>query len=106
MGYSFYYPPENQLLVAQNAKFFENSLITQEDDQEIDEPQSDIIDVRRFIRTRHAPNRMCLYIDGEEHELRDLNKLANYKATLLDPEYHKWLAAMNVEMQSMRDNQV
>ncbi|GJW69512.1 retrotransposon protein, putative, ty1-copia subclass [Tanacetum coccineum] len=32
------------------------------------------------------------------HELGDLNKHANYKAALLDPEYEKWLAAMNVEM--------
>nr|GFA05268.1 hypothetical protein [Tanacetum cinerariifolium] len=70
IGYYFYYPPENKVFVARNAKFFENSLITQkasgsledleiiqeedthpsidislhhdEDDQEIDEPQSDI----------------------------------------------------------------
>ncbi|GJW15529.1 hypothetical protein Tco_0019662 [Tanacetum coccineum] len=30
MGYSFYYPPENKVLVARNAEFFENSLISQE----------------------------------------------------------------------------
>ncbi|GJT19009.1 hypothetical protein Tco_0877715 [Tanacetum coccineum] len=30
MGYSFYYPPENKIFVAQNAEFLENSLITQE----------------------------------------------------------------------------
>nr|GFA89273.1 retrotransposon protein, putative, Ty1-copia subclass [Tanacetum cinerariifolium] len=30
IGYYFYYPPENKVLVAQNAKFLENSLITQE----------------------------------------------------------------------------
>nr|GFB93579.1 hypothetical protein [Tanacetum cinerariifolium] len=29
MGYSFYYPPENKVLVAWNAKFLENSLISQ-----------------------------------------------------------------------------
>nr|GEY13745.1 hypothetical protein [Tanacetum cinerariifolium] len=73
MSYSFYYPPENEVLVVQNAKFLENSLITQEangsledleiiqeedthpsidtslnheeDDLEIDEPQSDIIPI-------------------------------------------------------------
>nr|GEY78986.1 retrovirus-related Pol polyprotein from transposon TNT 1-94 [Tanacetum cinerariifolium] len=71
MGYSFYYPPENKVLVAQNDEFFENSLITQkasrsledleiiqdedthpsentslchdEDNQEIDEPQIDLL---------------------------------------------------------------
>ncbi|GJY17519.1 hypothetical protein Tco_0389010 [Tanacetum coccineum] len=134
MGYSFYYPPENKVLVAQNAEFLENSLITQEasgsledleiiqeedthpsidtslnheeDDLEIDEPQSDIISIRRSTRTRHAPDRMCLYINAEEHELGDLGEPANYKAALLDPESDKWLNAMNVEMQSMKDNKV
>nr|GEU47325.1 zinc finger, CCHC-type [Tanacetum cinerariifolium] len=134
MGYSFYYPPENKVLVARNAKFLENSLITQvasgsledleiiqeedthpsidtslnyeEDDLEIDKSQSDIIPIRRSTRTRHAPNRMSLYIDAEEHELGDLCEPANYKAALLDHESEKWLNAMNVEMQSMKDNEV
>ncbi|GJS13125.1 retrotransposon protein, putative, ty1-copia subclass [Tanacetum coccineum] len=101
MGYSFYYPPENKVLVARNVEFLKNSLITQEasgsledheiiqeedthpfidtslhheeDDLEIDEPQSDIVPIRRFIRTRHAPDQMCLYIDVEEHKLGDLD---------------------------------
>ncbi|GKC11396.1 retrotransposon protein, putative, ty1-copia subclass, partial [Tanacetum coccineum] len=89
MGYSFYYPPDNKVLVARNAEFLENSLITQES-----------------IRTRHAPNRMCLYVDAEEHELGDLGEPANYKAALLDHESDKWLDVMNVEMQSMIDNEV
>ncbi|GJU67706.1 hypothetical protein Tco_1253965 [Tanacetum coccineum] len=134
MGYSFYYPPENKVLVARNAEFLENSLITQEasgslkdleiiqeedthpsidtslnhkeDGLEIDEPQSDIILIRRSTRTRNAPNYMCLYIDAEEYELGDLGEPANYKAALLDSEFDKWLNAMNVEMQSMKDNKV
>nr|GFA28234.1 retrotransposon protein, putative, Ty1-copia subclass [Tanacetum cinerariifolium] len=129
MGYSFYYPPENKVLVARNAEFLENSLITQEasgsledleiiqeedthpsidtslnhkeDDQETNEPQSDINPIRWSTRTRHAPDRMCLYINAEEHELGDLSEPANHKAALLDPDYDKWLNAMNVEMQSM-----
>nr|GEW43511.1 retrotransposon protein, putative, Ty1-copia subclass [Tanacetum cinerariifolium] len=134
MGYSFYYPPENKVLVARNAKFLENNLITQEasgslenleiiqeedmhpfidtslnheeDDLEIDEPQSDIVPIHRSTRTRHAPDRICLYIDAEEHELGDLGEPAYYKAALLDPESEKWLNAMNVEIQSMKDNDV
>ncbi|GJR81098.1 retrotransposon protein, putative, ty1-copia subclass [Tanacetum coccineum] len=47
---------------------------------------------------------MCLHVDAEEHELGDLGEPANYKAALLDPESKKWLDAMNVEMQSMKDN--
>ncbi|GJX26694.1 retrotransposon protein, putative, ty1-copia subclass [Tanacetum coccineum] len=134
MGYSFYYPPENKVLVARNAEFLENSLINQEasgsledleiiqeedthpsidtslnheeDDLEMDEPQSDIIPIRRSTRTRRPTDRICLYIDAEEHELGDLGEPANYKAALLDPESDKWLTAMNVEMQSMKDNEV
>nr|GEW31838.1 hypothetical protein [Tanacetum cinerariifolium] len=113
MGYSFYYPPENKVLFARNAKFLDNSLITQEasgrledleiiqdkdtypsidtslnheeDDLEIDKPQSDIIPIRRSTRTRHLTDCMCLYINAEEHELGDLGEPANYKAVLLDP---------------------
>ncbi|GJX83117.1 retrovirus-related pol polyprotein from transposon TNT 1-94 [Tanacetum coccineum] len=54
----------------------------EEDDQEIDEPQSDIIPIR------------------------DLGEPANYKAALLDPDFDKWLNAINVEMQSIKDNEV
>ncbi|GJU60550.1 retrotransposon protein, putative, ty1-copia subclass [Tanacetum coccineum] len=123
MGYSFYYPPENKVFIARNAEFFKNSLITQEasgsledleiiqeedthpsintslnreeDDQEIDEPQSDINPIRKSSRTRRAPDRMCLHVDVEEHELGDLGEPANYKAALLDPESDKWLDVMN-----------
>nr|GEV32147.1 putative retrotransposon protein [Tanacetum cinerariifolium] len=133
MGYCFYYPPKNKVLVARNAEFLENSLIDQkasgsledlkiiqeedmhpsldtslnheEDDLEIDEPQSEIVPICRSTRTRHAPDRMCLYIDAEEHELGDLSEPANYKAALLDLESEKWLNAMNVEMQSMKGNE-
>nr|GEX31469.1 hypothetical protein [Tanacetum cinerariifolium] len=48
---------------------------------------------------------MCLYIDAEEHELGDLDEPANYKPALLDQESVKWLNAMNVEMQSMKENE-
>nr|GEX21736.1 hypothetical protein [Tanacetum cinerariifolium] len=134
MGYSFYYPYENKVFVAHNAEFFENNLIDQEasgsledleiiqeedinpsidtslghdeDDQEVDEPQSDINPIHKPTRTRRVPDRMCLYVDAEEHELGDLGEPANYKAALLDPETKKWLDAMNVEMQSMKDNKV
>ncbi|GJU05370.1 retrotransposon protein, putative, ty1-copia subclass [Tanacetum coccineum] len=84
----------------------DTSLNHEEDDLEIDEPQSDIIPIHRSISTRHALNCMFLYIDAEEHELRDLGEPANYKAALLDPESDKWLNVMNVEMQSMKDNEV
>ncbi|GJR44789.1 retrotransposon protein, putative, ty1-copia subclass [Tanacetum coccineum] len=128
MGYSFYYPPENKIFVARNSLInheasgsledleiiqeedthpsLDTSLNHEEDDQEIDEPQSDINPIRRSTRTRRPTDRLCLYVDAEEHELGDLGEPANYKAALLDPESDKWLNAMNVEMQSMKDNEV
>ncbi|GJY00440.1 retrotransposon protein, putative, ty1-copia subclass [Tanacetum coccineum] len=42
----------------------------------------------------------------EEFELGDLNEPPNYKAALSDPEFDKWLEAINTKMQSMKDNQV
>ncbi|GKD28626.1 retrotransposon protein, putative, ty1-copia subclass [Tanacetum coccineum] len=97
MRYSFYYPPKNKVFVARNAEFFENSFITQkasgsledleiiqkedthpsidtslhheEEDQEIDKPQSDINPIRKSTRIRRTLDRMCLHVDAEEHEL-------------------------------------
>nr|GEV50856.1 hypothetical protein [Tanacetum cinerariifolium] len=84
----------------------DTSLNHKEDDQDIDEPQSDINHIRRSTRTRRALYHMCLYINAEEHELGDLGEPANYKVVLLDPESDKWLNSINVEMQSMKDNEV
>ncbi|GKC35656.1 retrotransposon protein, putative, ty1-copia subclass [Tanacetum coccineum] len=125
---------KNEVFVAQNGEFLESNLIDQEtsggledleiiqeedtnpsldtslnheeDDQEINEPQSDINPICRSRRTRRLRDRFCLYIDAEEHEFGDLGELANYKAALKDPESEKWLIAMNVKMQSMKDNDV
>nr|GEU34743.1 hypothetical protein [Tanacetum cinerariifolium] len=134
MHYSFYYPSENRVIVAQNANFLENSRINkeasgrledleiiqeedthpsidtslhhEEDDLEMNEPQIYIIPIHRSTRIRHALDHMCLYVDAEEHELRDISEPTNYKAALLDPKSDKWLDAMNVKMQSMKDNEV
>ncbi|GJR02418.1 retrotransposon protein, putative, ty1-copia subclass [Tanacetum coccineum] len=106
MRYSFYYPPENKIFVVRNAEFFENEVIDHEASRKIDEPQSDINPIHRSTRIHRAPDRMCLYIEVEEHGLGDLGEPTNYKAALLDPEFEKWLNAMNVEMQSIKDNEV
>ncbi|GKE84891.1 hypothetical protein Tco_1558633 [Tanacetum coccineum] len=134
MGYYFYYPLEYKNFVARYAEFFETSLIKQEasgstvdfdkiqseDAQPSEntslhqhevkhdtvEPQNDVIPVRRSARIPQAPERYGLYIDAEEHKLGDHGEPPNYRATLSDPEFEKWLEAMNAEMQSMKDNQV
>ncbi|GJT86399.1 retrotransposon protein, putative, ty1-copia subclass [Tanacetum coccineum] len=70
MGYYFYYPPENKIVVERCADFLKD-----------------------FILKRSTV-------------LGDLYELANYKAALSDPEFEKWLFAMNEEMQSMNANKV
>ncbi|GJS05795.1 zinc finger, CCHC-type containing protein [Tanacetum coccineum] len=57
---------------------------------------TDIKSFEKSTRTRHAPDRLCLYIDDEEYELGDNNEPTNYKAALLDLESDKWLNVMNV----------
>ncbi|GJT39810.1 retrotransposon protein, putative, ty1-copia subclass [Tanacetum coccineum] len=37
MGYSFYYPLKNRIFVAQNAEFLENSLMTQEASESLED---------------------------------------------------------------------
>ncbi|GJT50883.1 retrotransposon protein, putative, ty1-copia subclass [Tanacetum coccineum] len=134
MGYYFYFPPENKIVVARYAEFFEKRLISQEisgravDLEEIQEeedttpseitsnipqevegfepPQEEVIPIRRSERTRRAPNRLCLNVEVEEHSLGDLNEPTSYKAAMLDSESNKWIDAMNAEIQSMMDNMV
>nr|GEU79763.1 hypothetical protein [Tanacetum cinerariifolium] len=82
----------------------DTSLNHEEDDLEIDEPQSHIVPICKSTRTRRAPDRMCLYINTGEHELGDLGKPANYKAALLDPKSEKWLNAMILDLNNLSLN--
>nr|GEU35482.1 hypothetical protein [Tanacetum cinerariifolium] len=79
--------------------------------------EEDVIPVRRSLRTHKAsdrlylnveidPDQLCFNVEVEEHILGDLNEPANYKAALSNPEFEKWLVAMNTKMQSMYDNKV
>nr|GEX66600.1 retrotransposon protein, putative, Ty1-copia subclass [Tanacetum cinerariifolium] len=133
MGYYFYFPRENKIVVARYAEFFEKNLITQEvsgravDLEEIQDedtssskitseipmevegfepPQEEVILIHRSERTRRAPDRLCLNVEVEEHSLGDLNEPTSYKAAMLDSESNKWIDAMNAKIQSMIDNMV
>ncbi|GJX85070.1 retrotransposon protein, putative, ty1-copia subclass [Tanacetum coccineum] len=134
MGYYFYFPPENKIIVARYAEFFEKHLISQEisrravDLEEIQEeedttpseftsnipqevegfepPQEEMIPIRRSERTHRALNRLCLNKEVEEHSLGDLNEPTSYKAAMLALESNKWIDAMNAEIQSIMDNMV
>ncbi|GKD57781.1 retrotransposon protein, putative, ty1-copia subclass [Tanacetum coccineum] len=59
-----------------------------------------------IVYNKIDPDRLSFNIKVEEHSLGDLNEPANYKAALSDPEFKKWLVAMNEKMQSMNDNKV
>ncbi|GKD91366.1 retrotransposon protein, putative, ty1-copia subclass, partial [Tanacetum coccineum] len=116
MGYYFYFPPKNKIVVARYAEFFEKNLITQEvsgrawDLEEIQDedtspseitseipmevegfepPQEEEIPILRSERTRRAPDRLCLYLEVEEHSIGDLNEPTRYKAVILDSESNK-----------------
>ncbi|GJY43164.1 retrotransposon protein, putative, ty1-copia subclass [Tanacetum coccineum] len=133
MGYYFYFPLENKIVVARYTEFLEKNLISQEasgraveleeiqdEDTSLSEntskipdqvegfepPQEEIAPIRRSVRTHQAPERLCLNVEVDEHSLGDLTEPANYKAVLLDPESNKWFDAMNAKIQSMKDNQV
>ncbi|GJQ95557.1 hypothetical protein Tco_0006696 [Tanacetum coccineum] len=109
MNYSFYYPPENKVIVARNAEFFNISLITQEvrgslEDLELIQEE----DTHPFENTslHHDKDEQEIVKPESDHELGDHNELTNYKDALSNSKSEKWLEVMNVEMQSMKDNQV
>ncbi|GJS84518.1 retrotransposon protein, putative, ty1-copia subclass [Tanacetum coccineum] len=88
--------------------YLDTSLDHEEDDQELMNLKLNQVLILGPQGHAISPQIDCVYtFDAEEHEfLGDLEKPANYKAALLDPESKKWLDAMNVEMQSMKDNDV
>ncbi|GJV02549.1 retrotransposon protein, putative, ty1-copia subclass [Tanacetum coccineum] len=110
MDYYFYYPPENKIVVERYVDFLENDFILQKksgrnvelDDEDI--LPSENTSEHPIEEEKIGPDRLCFNVEVEEHSLGDLNKPANYKAALLDPEFEKWLVAMNAEMKSMFDN--
>ncbi|GJX95804.1 retrotransposon protein, putative, ty1-copia subclass [Tanacetum coccineum] len=133
IGYYFYFPPKNKIVVASYVEFLEKNIISQEvsgraiELEEIQDedtspskntskiptevegfepPQKEKATVRRSVRTYQAPERLCLNVVVEEHSLGDLNEPTNYKSAILDSELDKWLDAMNMKMKSMKDNQV
>ncbi|GJV98312.1 retrotransposon protein, putative, ty1-copia subclass [Tanacetum coccineum] len=131
MGYYFYFPPENKVIVARYGDFLERDLISQEfsgrdcdlEDDHIDtlpsentseipvEPESlgpppELIPVRRSERPKNAPNRLCLNMEVEDDEVGDLGEPANYRAAMIDPDKVLWQGAMDEEMKSMKVNKV
>ncbi|GJX64640.1 retrotransposon protein, putative, ty1-copia subclass [Tanacetum coccineum] len=92
MGYYFYFPPENKIVVARYAEFLEKNLISQEISGravELEEIQDE--DTSPSEITSEIP----MKVEGFEPPQEELI-----------PIRRSWLDAMNAEMQSMKDNQV
>ncbi|GJW41325.1 hypothetical protein Tco_0067170 [Tanacetum coccineum] len=110
MGYYFYFPTENKIVVARYDEFLKKNLLSQEVNgraEELEEiqdkdtspsentseipmevkgfepPQEEVVLVRRSTKAHRAPDRLCLNVEVEEHSLWDLNEPNNYKAALL-----------------------
>nr|GEV89997.1 retrovirus-related Pol polyprotein from transposon TNT 1-94 [Tanacetum cinerariifolium] len=130
MGYYFYFPPENKIIVAMYTEFLERNLLSQEISERAEEleeiqnkdtspskntseipmelegfepPQEEVVLIRRSARTHQALDCLCLNVEVEEHSLGDLNEPNNYKAAILDLESDKWVDAMNTIMKSIKD---
>nr|GFC68856.1 retrotransposon protein, putative, Ty1-copia subclass [Tanacetum cinerariifolium] len=111
MGYYFYFPPENKIVVARYADFLKKKLLSQEITRMVEEleeiqdkdtspsdntseipmkvegfkpPQEEVVLARRSVRTHRALDYLCLNVEVEEHSLGDLNEPNNYKVALLD----------------------
>ncbi|GKF25443.1 retrotransposon protein, putative, ty1-copia subclass [Tanacetum coccineum] len=100
IGYSFYNPPENKVFVTQNVEFFKNALI----DQEASGSLEDLEIIQE--EDMHPSINTSLHHDEYDQEIDDPQSDIIPIPALLDLESNKWLNAINVEMQSMRDNEV
>ncbi|GJZ61919.1 retrotransposon protein, putative, ty1-copia subclass [Tanacetum coccineum] len=97
MGYYFYFPPENKIVVARYAEFFEKNLIT----QEVSGKAIDLEEIQdEYTASSEITSKIPMEVEG------DLNEPTSYKAAMLDSESNKWIDAMNAEIQSMMDNMV
>nr|GEX03363.1 hypothetical protein [Tanacetum cinerariifolium] len=108
MGYYFYFPPKNKIVVVRYAEFFEKKLITQEvSGRAIDLEEIQDEDTSPFEITSKIPMEVKGFkLPQKEHSLEDLNEPTSYKAAMLDSESNKWIDAMNAEIQSMMDKMV
>nr|GEU90539.1 hypothetical protein [Tanacetum cinerariifolium] len=89
MGYYFYFPPENKIVVASDIPM---------EVEDFEPPQEEVIPIRRSKRTHRAPNRSYLNVEVEEHTLGNLNEPASYKVAMLDSDNNKWIDTMNAEI--------
>ncbi|GJW98061.1 retrotransposon protein, putative, ty1-copia subclass [Tanacetum coccineum] len=93
MGYYFYFPPKNKIVVARYVEFLEKNLISQEASGRAVELEE--------IQDEDTSNS---YGEVEKNSLEDLNEPTNYKATILDMESDnknvgsKWIFKKKTDM--------
>nr|GEV37145.1 hypothetical protein [Tanacetum cinerariifolium] len=95
-GLLFLLPTLKQNFIARYAEFLEKKFLSQEICGRVEE-----LEKIQDKDTSPSENTSKIPI-----ELRDLNETNKYKAAILDLESDKWVDAINVEMQYMKDNQV
>ncbi|GJR32880.1 retrotransposon protein, putative, ty1-copia subclass [Tanacetum coccineum] len=88
MGYYFYFPPENKIVVARYAKFFKKNLITQE-------VSGRAMDLEEIQDENTSPSEITSEIPIEVEGFEPPQE-----------EVILWIDAMNAEIQSMMDNMV
>ncbi|GJT19667.1 putative RNA-directed DNA polymerase [Tanacetum coccineum] len=107
MGYYFYFPPENKVIVARYGDFLERDLISQEFSGRDYDLEDDHMDTLPSENTSEIPvEPESLGPPPELIPVRDLGEPANYKAAMLDPDKVIWQGAMDEEMNSMKVNEV
>ncbi|GKA44132.1 retrotransposon protein, putative, ty1-copia subclass [Tanacetum coccineum] len=94
MGYYFYFPPENKIVVARYAEFFEKRLIS----QEISGRAVDLEEIQEEEDT--TPSEITSNIPQEVEGFKPPQE------EVIPIKSNKWVDAMNAEIQSMMDNMV
>ncbi|GKG26822.1 hypothetical protein Tco_0402525, partial [Tanacetum coccineum] len=90
MGYYFYFPPENKIVVARYVEFFEKKLLS----QEVSGRAGELKEIKdEDTSPSEITSEIPMEVKVEKHSLGDLNELTNYKAAILDPKSDKWLNA-------------
>ncbi|GJV35637.1 retrotransposon protein, putative, ty1-copia subclass [Tanacetum coccineum] len=101
MGYYFYFPPENKIVVARYAEFFEKNLITQEvSGRAIDLEEIQDEDTSPSEITSEIPMEVEGFEPPQEEEIPIRRSERSRRGI------YKWIDAMNAEIQSVMDNMV
>nr|GEV70132.1 hypothetical protein [Tanacetum cinerariifolium] len=109
MGHYSYFPPKNKIVVARYVEFLKKNILSQEVSGRVEELEE--IQDKDTSPSKNT-NKIHVKVKGSEppqEKIIPIHRgilMNHYKAVMLDPKSNKWLAAMNAEIQSKKDNQV